>query len=219
MTHGGWGQSRGQVHNVFESAPPHAAVDRLSPNPDRERVPPRRENDELTIGAPLTNEIMHYPQNPAVSSLRSAASTLSEAASKMEGVDLANNLRNLLRSAKGGIPLKRLDEEFYTFAGVHIPLGAFRNLEELLKTLPDVCTLRTNDRGHIAVYGTKSRGHQTATVLGGHSKAASSSDRSGAAGGHSGGAGGSSKRPPPGGRGGRGLHPQAPQNNTPHYTP
>ncbi|XP_022705015.1 uncharacterized protein LOC111269572 isoform X3 [Varroa jacobsoni] len=153
--------------------------------------------------------------------LRSAAETLNEAASKMEGAELANTLRNLLRSAKGGIPLKRLDDEFYTFSGVHIPLGSFRTLEDLLKTLPDVCSLRSNDRGHLSVYGTKFRGYQTATVLGGNSKGgASSSGRGpGGGGGQISNAGGSNKRPPPGGRGARGSHPQALQNNGIHYTP
>lgn len=100
---------------------------------------------------------MRHPQansrTAGVNRQKSAEETLNEvAAIKMEGAELANTLRNLLRSAKGGIPLKRLDDEFYTFAGVHIPLGAYRNLEELLKTLPDVCSLRSNDRGHIVVY-------------------------------------------------------------------
>lgn len=91
-------------------------------------------------------------QNQPLVKSRKAALALNVAATTMEGVELANTLQNLLSSAKGGIPLKRLDEEFYTFAGVHIPLGAVRNLEELLKSLPDVCSLRTNDRGQIIVY-------------------------------------------------------------------
>ena len=74
------------------------------------------------------------------------------ALAKMEGVELSNNLRNLLQSTKGGIPLKRLDAEFYTFSGVHIPLGAYKDLEDLLKTMPDVCHVRNNDRGQAMVF-------------------------------------------------------------------
>ncbi|XP_028969100.1 tudor domain-containing protein 7B [Galendromus occidentalis] len=84
----------------------------------------------------------------------------------MEGVELSNNLRNLLQSTKGGIPLKRLDAEFYTFSGVHIPLGAYKDLEDLLKTMPDVCHIRNNDRGQAMVFSLRPRGGKTATVIG-----------------------------------------------------
>lgn len=58
-------------------------------------------------------------------------------------------------------------------------------------------------------------------MLGGNSKGgASSSGRGpGGGGGQISNAGGSNKRPPPGGRGARGSHPQALQNNGIHYTP
>lgn len=66
---------------------------------------------------------------------------------RMQGVPLSIHVHNLLCSAPNGIPLERLDAEFYMLYGNHITLGASRDLKALLEKMRDVCSIHENGRG------------------------------------------------------------------------
>ncbi|GFS46470.1 uncharacterized protein NPIL_347141 [Nephila pilipes] len=64
-------------------------------------------------------------------------------------------LRSVVQSCKGGVPLSRLDKDYRAFIGISIPfkdLGS-DSLEDFIRSIPDVIYLKKNANGQIVALG------------------------------------------------------------------